>query len=124
MKSCSGLVSHNIILPVKIEIGAMSRRGRVENFILTRVEFGLALNNNFVDKMFIRIVYILVSLMDETINRDIIVFILDNNINSMIASLEKNPDINGVPIKANLFNPNMVNGMGEDENIDVICRMS
>lgn len=43
--------------------------------------------------------------MDIIINKDKLKFKLDIIMNSMITSFEKNPDINGIPIKARLLIP-------------------
>lgn len=64
------------------------------------------------EKSVIRIEYEAVIPMDKIIKIDIMKFRFEVNINSIITSFEKNPDMNGIPIKAILLIPKIeiVNG--------------
>lgn len=62
--------------------------------------------------------------MDKIINVDKVKFRLDIIMNSIITSLEKNPDINGIPIKANLLIPKIDRVNGYWMKLIPIIRMS
>lgn len=50
--------------------------------------------------------------IDRIINVNIIVFKFDDIMFSIMISFEKKPDINGIPIKAILFNPKIEETIG------------
>lgn len=77
-----------------------------------------------VDNKFIRIVYNLVIKIDEIMMNVSVEFNFDVNINSIIASFEKNPDKNGNPISAILFNPNIDEIIGVEWNCEDMFRIS
>lgn len=72
----------------------------------------------------IRIEYDAVIPIDIVINNSIVMFILDDSIFSKITSLEKNPDMNGIPIKANLLIPKIDKIIGKFRKLILIIRIS
>lgn len=68
--------------------------------------------------------YVLVIPMDIIIKIDINKDKLEEIIDSIIASLEKNPDMKGRPIRAILEIPNTLSIKGIESNEFLVCRMS
>lgn len=76
-------------------------------------EVGLDLMFDLLDNRDIRIEYEAVIPIDMIIKINIVRFKCDDNIFSKITSLEKNPDMKGIPIKASLFIPSSDKIMGK-----------
>lgn len=66
---------------------------------------GCDLINDLFEKRVIRMEYDAVIPIDIIIKMDKVKFKLEVNINSMMTSFEKNPDMNGIPIRAILLIP-------------------
>lgn len=73
---------------------------------------GFDLILNLFEENDIRIEYDAVIPIDKVIKISIIIFKFEDIIFSKIISLEKNPDINGIPINDNLFTPNIDKTIG------------
>lgn len=76
------------------------------------------------DFRIIRMEYTEVRPIDITISENIKGNEKEDNINSMIGSFEKNPDMNGAPIKANLEIPKEFKIIGLDGIKELIWRVS
>lgn len=72
----------------------------------------------------IRIEYVAVIPIDIIIKLDIDTFIEEDIIFSIMESLEKNPDMNGIPIRAILLIPNILSVIGEFLKFSPIIRIS
>jgi len=64
------------------------------------IKSGLDFNEYLFDRKDIRSVYDIVKPNEKTINKDNSRLSFEDNIEFIIESLEKNPDIKGIPIKA------------------------
>lgn len=88
------------------------------------MDFGCDLIIILLEKLDIRIEYLAVNPIDIIIKIDNKLLILDEIIFSMITSFEKNPDINGIPIRAILVIPRVEIIKGLYIKFDLIIRIS
>lgn len=124
IKSCSEDNNHVSKDPDVIPNNLRIEIGISEYMDLWFDENGCDLIRVLFDDKDIRIEYEAVIPIDKVIMSIIIKFILDEIINSIIVSLEKNPDINGIPIKAILFSPRIDWVSGYFKKFNPIIRIS
>lgn len=121
---CSGIINHVIHDPDVIPIDLRIKIGINALIDWWLENKGLDLFLNFLDEKDIRREYEVVIPIDNIIRINIGVFVDLEIVFSIIISFEKNPDMNGTPIRAILFTPKMVKVIGYDFILSPIMRMS
>lgn len=112
MRICWGFISHINNIPKEIDSEVIMMIGVFEKIWVWNIVSGLDFNENLLDINVIRIVYDAVNPIEKIIKYTIIRFSLEEIIDSIIESFEKNPDVNGIAISIILDNPKIdsVNG--------------
>lgn len=124
MKSCSGIniqVNHEPDVIPNILSSIIGVKALMDKWLWV-IDFDLILD--LLEDNDMRIEYDAVIPIDIVININIVMFILDDSIFSKITSLEKNPDINGIPIKAILLIPKIDKIIGKFKKLILIIRIS
>lgn len=124
INSCSGAEIHVIHDPEVIANTLRIIIGRMAFIDLWFHDIGDDLIKDLLDVKDIRREYDAVIPMDRVINVSIIMLRLDDNIFSKIMSFEKNPDMNGTPINANLLTPKIDRIIGKLLKFNPIIRIS
>lgn len=124
INSWVGIDIQESIAPLVIDKGAIIIKGISIRFFGVVVEsffvFKIIINVSFI----VRIEYVAVIPIEEIIKIDKICVNIDFIIISIIISFEKNPDINGIPIKAIIERPITEAIIGEFFIMLPICRIS
>lgn len=121
---CWGLINHIIIEPIKIDIGDINIIGIIAGKGVWCEWFVFDFVINLLELINIRIEYDTVNPIDKIIIKDINEFVFDEVNNSIILSLEKNPDVKGKPIRAMLAIPKIELFIGEFTIFNPIIRIS
>lgn len=124
MKIWWGFVIHIIIAPRGIEMRDIRVIGMLVYIFLWKFVSGFDFERCLLDRKDIRIVYEAVIPMEEIIKRDIMKLDLVLINISIIMSLEKNPEVNGSPIRVILDSPSIEDVKGDIFVFVSIIRMS
>jgi len=122
--SCSGEDIQSISVPMKMEKGAIIIIGYSMKFEGWNVISGLDFIKNFMEKEIIRIEYNEVIPIERIIKNLVNEKVLEKISVSIIGSLEKNPDIKGIPIRDMEAIPRIEEISGDLDKDVPICRIS